>query len=94
MMKKVIKKVVNSSINYGRSPVLKDKSLVQKILSNGVPTDDDIYEDVAAEFVDNMMKYDVSPNQSIKWIRERYNEVFSHLDMYLATKYNVDSGLF
>lgn len=93
MMKKVIKKVVNSSI-MDRSPVLKDKSLVQKILSKGVPTDNDIYEDVAAEFVDNMMKYDVSPNQSMKWIKERYNEVFSHLDMYLSTEYNVDSGLF
>ena len=92
-MKKVIKqRVTSSSIN--RSPVLNDKSLVQKILSKGVPTDNDIYENVAAEFVDNMMKYDVSPNQSMKWINERYNEVFSHLDMYLSTEYNVDSGLF
>lgn len=92
-MKKVIKqRVTSSSIN--RSPVLNDKSLVQKILRKGVPTDNDIYENVAAEFVDNMMKYDVSPNQSMKWIKERYNEVFSHLDMYLLTEYNVDSGLF
>lgn len=85
--------VVNSHIITDKSPVLKDKSLVQKILNKGVPTDNDIYEAVAAEFVDNMVKYDVSPKQSMKWVRERYNEVFSHIDMYLAMEYNVESGL-
>lgn len=81
-------------VTVANSSIITDKSLVQKILNKGIPTDNDIYEDVAAEFVDNMMKYDVSPNQSVKWIKERYNEVFSHLDMYLSTEYNVDSGLF
>lgn len=81
-------------VTVANSSIITDKSLVQKILNKGIPTDNDIYEDVAAEFVDNMVKYNVSPRQSMKWVRERYDEIFSHIDMYLVMEYNVESGLF